>query len=127
MQANEVAPDPSDRRRSTRVLVKIPLRIRGTGTAGSELDTGAETLLVNKHGAKVRSQHPLELGMEVAVAVQATSRSQSARVVWEDQPGANIYGIEFVSPENLWGITFPPEDWGFGNQPAEISKEVSSC
>jgi hypothetical protein len=115
--ANAVPPDPLGHRRSTRVLVKIPLRLRGLEADGESFETSAETLLVNKHGARVYSQRALRLGTEVAVTVQGTERWQLARVVWEDQPGENIYGIELNCPQNLWGISFPPEDWDLAIQP----------
>lgn len=66
---------------------------------------------MNKHGARIVSGRALPIGSEVTVVVEATQRSQQARVVWEDQPGRHDYGIELSNPENFWGISFPPEDW----------------
>jgi hypothetical protein len=108
---NLAPPDPSNRRRSTRVLVRIPLKLTGSDGNGNSFEMSAETLMVNKHGARVRTPLPLTLGMELVVAVPASGRSQAAHVVWQHEDGLNQYGLALTSPENLWGITFPPEDW----------------
>jgi hypothetical protein len=73
----------------------------------------AETILVNRHGAKIRSAVPLEPKMEVRVAMLAPYKWRVGQVVWADS-GEREYGIELYRPENFWGIYFPPEDWELG-------------
>jgi hypothetical protein len=73
----------------------------------------AETILVNRHGAKIRSAVPLEPKMEVRVAMLAPYKWRVGQVVWADS-GEREYGIELFRPENFWGIYFPPEDWELG-------------
>ena len=100
-------------RRSSRVLVSLPLAVSGQKSDGSHVSGAAETILVNRHGAKIRSAVPLETKMEVRVAMLAPYKWRVGQVVWADS-GEREYGIELYRPENFWGIYFPPEDWELG-------------
>jgi hypothetical protein len=97
-------------RRSSRVLVSLPLAVSGQKSDGSHISGAAETILVNRHGARIRSAVPLETQMEVRVAMLAPYKWRVGQVVWADA-GEKEYGIELSRPENFWGIYFPPEDW----------------
>jgi hypothetical protein len=100
-------------RRSSRVLVTLPLAVSGQKSDGSHVSGAAETILVNRHGAKIRSSVPLETKMEVRVAMLAPYKWRVGQVVWADSRERE-YGIELFRPENFWGIYFPPEDWELG-------------
>jgi hypothetical protein len=100
-------------RRSSRVLVTLPLAVSGQKSDGSHVSGAAETILVNRHGARIRSSVPLEPSMEVRVAMLAPYKWRVGQVVWADN-GEKEYGIELNRPENFWGIYFPPEDWELG-------------
>src|SRR5215472_2506222 len=97
-------------RRSSRVLVTLPLAVSGQKSDGSHISGAAETILVNRHGARIRSAVPLETQMEVRVAMLAPYKWRVGQVVWADAREKE-YGIELSRPENFWGIYFPPEDW----------------
>src|SRR6516225_1102359 len=100
-------------RRSSRVLVTLPLAVSGQKSDGSHISGAAETILVNRHGARIRSSVPLETNMEVRVAMLAPYKWRVGQVVWADSHEKE-YGIELSRPENFWGIYFPPEDWELG-------------
>jgi hypothetical protein len=100
-------------RRSSRVLVTLPLAVSGQKSDGSHVSGAAETILVNRHGARIRSSVPLEPSMEVRVAMLAPYKWRVGQVVWADN-SEKEYGIELSRPENFWGIYFPPEDWELG-------------
>jgi|GEM_PF-1230812 hypothetical protein len=100
-------------RRSSRVLVSLALAVSGQKSDGSHVSGAAETILVNRHGARIRSTVPLEPQMEVRVAMLAPYKWRVGQVVWADN-GESEYGIELYRPENFWGIFFPPEDWELG-------------
>jgi hypothetical protein len=100
-------------RRSSRVLVSLALAVSGQKSDGSHVSGAAETILVNRHGAKIRSTVPLETKMEVRVAMLAPYKWRVGQVVWADSRESE-YGIELYRPENFWGIYFPPEDWELG-------------
>ncbi|HEV2987133.1 MAG TPA: hypothetical protein VG759_01730 [Candidatus Angelobacter sp.] len=92
------------------MLVTLPLAVSGQRGDGSHISGAAETILVNKHGAKIRSAVALERSMEVRVALLAPYKWRLAQVVWADVQ-QNEYGIQLDRPENFWGVYFPPEDW----------------
>src|ERR1700756_531331 len=106
-------------RRSTRVLVSLALAGSGQKSDGSHVSGAAETILVNRHGAKIRSAVPLKPRMEVRVAMLAPYKWRVGQVVWADS-GEKEYGIELFRPENFWGIYFPPEDWELGVPPVTV-------
>src|SRR4051794_15785169 len=111
---------PQERgRRSSRVLVSLALAVSGQKSDGSHVSGAAETILVNRHGAKIRSAVPLEPKMEVRVAMLAPYKWRVGQVVWADS-GEREYGIELYRPENFWGIYFPPEDWELGVPPVTV-------
>jgi hypothetical protein len=92
------------------VLVTLPLAVSGQRGDGAHISGAAETIQVNKHGAKIRSAVALEPRMEVRVAMLAPYKWRLAQVVWANIP-ENEYGIQLDRPENFWGVYFPPEDW----------------
>lgn len=106
-------------RRSSRVLVHLALAVSGQKSDGSHVSGAAETILVNRHGARIRSTVPLEPRMEVRVAMLAPYKWRVGQVVWADSHESE-YGIELHRPENFWGIYFPPEDWELGVPPVTV-------
>lgn len=106
-------------RRSSRVLVSLALAVSGQKSDGSHVSGSAETILVNRHGARIRSTVPLEPRMEVRVAMLAPYKWRVGQVVWADSQDSE-YGIELHRPENFWGIHFPPEDWELGVPPVTV-------
>jgi hypothetical protein len=113
-------------RRSSRVLVSLPLAVSGQKSDGSHVSGSAETILVNRHGARIRSTVPLEPRMEVRVAMLAPYKWRVGQVVWADSRERE-YGIELHRPENFWGIYFPPEDWELGLPPITVHSEPRSA
>lgn len=97
-------------------MVSLPLAVSGQKSDGSHVSGAAETILVNRHGARIRSAVPLEPKMEVRVAMLAPYKWRVGQVVWADSRESE-YGIELHRPENFWGIYFPPEDWELGVPP----------
>jgi hypothetical protein len=49
--------------------------------------------------------------MKVSVHVYMTDRVASAEVVYVDPDQPRHCGITLTKPENIWGITLPPDDW----------------
>jgi hypothetical protein len=113
-------------RRSSRVIVSLPLAVSGQKSDGSHVSGAAETILVNRHGARIRSSVPLEPSMEVRVALLAPYKWRVGQVVWADSREKE-YGIELRRPENFWGIYFPPEDWELGVPTVAPSSEAAQA
>ncbi|MGE0404700.1 MAG: PilZ domain-containing protein [Candidatus Korobacteraceae bacterium] len=101
---------PKKARRGTkRVLLSVTL-IASVKLGGANKQFKAETINVNREGAKIRTDFKLEVGLRIRVAVMDPYRFAYATVRWAS-PTANEYGVELESPGNFWGIVFPPDDW----------------
>jgi len=101
-----------ERRRSERVLIRVPIQVRGVAPDGSELKEEAEAVVVSRFGALLRTNKPLKKGSGLTVTNTFSREAEEFRVVWvsEKQPdGRWDVGVEAVHPrEDFWGIRFPP-------------------
>jgi hypothetical protein len=121
-------------RRSTRIPMRIPIRL-GIQTEGASVRSlDAWTLVLNRHGARIECKVPLALNQEVLLTVSATEMSSKGKVVWRElnpnQSGNYECTVELLKPENLWGVEFPPTDWtsqrrAASEEAAEPSKEAA--
>ena len=98
----------SDSRRSTRVPLKVVLSARGLN---ERLTCDGETLVVNRHGALISSTVPLPMGMKVEIHVIITDKRAKAEVVYLDAERPFVCGVALEEPENIWGLSLPPDDW----------------
>jgi hypothetical protein len=113
--------EPSVRpRRTTRVVVRLSVRIGVVGLAGEDELIAGRSLAVNKYGCKIESKKPLPTNQAVDITVFATGKKGRGKVVWADshpnKDGNYEFAVQFDEPCNLWGVEFPPEDW-------EVEKE----
>ena len=99
-------------RRSSRIPLVIRIVVAGIHPeTGAHFEVVGETLVVNKHGALIRTIPGLRSGMRIRITVPTSGTSAGARVVWDSPESEGRYGIELETPVNLWGIFFPPIDW----------------
>jgi hypothetical protein len=75
------------------------------------LTCDGETIVVNLHGALISTSVPLAEGMKVEIQVCLTSKRAQAQVVYIDPNQPLHSGIALAKPENIWGISLPPDDW----------------
>ena len=95
-------------RRSTRV----PLKIRIESSSSAEgLSFEGETIVVNLHGALISTPITLRVGMPIEIHVFLTDKRARAEVVYLDPAQPLQCGIELAKPQNIWGVSLPPEDW----------------
>jgi hypothetical protein len=94
-------------RRSTRVPLNIVISAKGLG---QPLTCDGETIVVNRHGALVFCTVPLRMGLKIEVHVIKTDNSAAAEVVYVDPERPFVCGIALEKPENIWGLSFPPEE-----------------
>ena len=95
-----------DLRRSTRVPIRVRLDVQATGASYN-----GETMVVNLHGALLKTSARLELGTAVTIHVQLTDKSAEARVVFASRQRPFEFGIALDKPQDIWGISLPPADW----------------
>ena len=95
-------------RRSTRVRLAVVIKAQALS---EPLTCDGETIVVNRHGALISSSIPLRVGMNIEVHVILTDKRAPAKVVYVDPERPRVCGIGLAVPENIWGLSFPPDDW----------------
>src|SRR5215831_10862464 len=104
----------NNRRRSQRVLMKIPVRVglQAGNAARSEEDTF--TLAVSAHGALIAVSAPMYRGQRLTLSNPQTKDSLECVVAHIDRfPEEQVkVGVEFLLPNpTFWHVAFPPKDW----------------
>lgn len=95
-------------RRSTRVCLTLRIEVQGLR---EPLACDGETIVVNRHGALIWSGLPLRVGLTINIEVHLTGKRAQADVVYVDPQQPLHYGIALAKPENIWGLSLPPDDW----------------
>jgi hypothetical protein len=114
------------RRRSQRVLMQVPLRLRGVDTQGQNFEEFTETLAINAHGGLVLLGARVTSGSVIQMRHNKTEEEQECHVVFLGpvRNGKAEVGLEFTVPRpTFWRVAFPPEDWSPKNPE---SRTVSS-
>ena len=99
------------RRRSERVLLRIPIEVKGTDAAGKPFTEKTSTLVINRHGARIALKTPLEPEAHITIINRQSAMSCPFRVVGRTSKSLGEgpeWGVECLQPEeNFWGISFP--------------------
>lgn len=105
--------EKSNRRRSQRVLLGLPVIVIGQTLDKKPIEEQTRTLVVNAHGALVLLGMKVSIGMQVTLRNGKTNEEVVCRVVFAGQQmGKAEVGLEFLKPTpNFWHIAFPPADW----------------
>src|SRR5215472_15951567 len=107
--------NPPDRRRSERVILRVPVTVRAKTLNGESLEEETHTSVVNAHGGLFKLESELRPGQTITVVNAQTKMEQRGRVVRvEPLPdGHSTVAFEFEGPApQFWPIVFPPADWG---------------
>jgi hypothetical protein len=97
-----------------RVLLSVPILVRGKDAKTQEFSEETRTLVVNAHGALISLSAQVVVNQKLFVSNNATHQTQECRVVYFGNPqaGKAQMGVEFLNPSpSFWQIDFPPEDW----------------
>jgi hypothetical protein len=91
--------------------MSIPIRIYAVDYRGVDFTEDAETVIINRHGAKIRMVHQLLPGQEIRLLSQSTLQEAIFRVVSKVQ-GTDLrytyWGVENLDAHvNIWGVTLP--------------------
>lgn len=113
MASEAQAPSPENKRRSSRVFLKVPVAAKGKNTDGRNFRETSETILVSAHGCLLYLNHSIPEGSMVVITNPVSEDEQECRVVFvgdSSKKGQRI-GLEFLTPApHFWGIDFAP-DW----------------
>lgn len=102
------------RRRSTRILLRIPILINAHRDSDEPAWERVETVTVSKHGGMVRTREAYSVGDALEIHIREKGRSAHAKVVWTSSrvtPQGVELGFEITDDEAFWEITFPPDRW----------------
>jgi hypothetical protein len=75
------------------------------------LTCDGETIVVNRHGARVSCTAPLHVGLKIEIYVIITDKRAAAEVVYVDPEQPFVCGVALEKPGNIWGLSLPPDDW----------------
>lgn len=113
-QTSNIAGNPGVRRRSQRVLMQVPVRVRGTDSQGNPFEEETETLAINAHGALTLVNARVTSGSKILLQHRRTQEEQECHVAFLGpvRAGRAEIGLEFSDPRpTFWRVAFPPEDW----------------
>jgi hypothetical protein len=108
------------KRRSTRIVHAVPLSVTGVDALGQPFKERTSTLIISCHGCKYQSKHYVPKNSYVTLEIPnpdsaEPARTSQARVTWVQRPRTvrELFqvGVELEVPGNIWGVSFPPDDW----------------
>jgi hypothetical protein len=106
----------TERRRSERLLLTVPLRVHGVDALEFDFKEDACTISFNRHGVRIRINRPLIVGQIVTLINVVTHREAEFRVIGPTSPRTEEGGewaLECLDEnDNIWGIHFPPPAQG---------------
>jgi len=97
-----------ENRRSTRVRMKVHIAAQ---PATEPFACEGDTIVVNLHGALISTAIVLRVSMGIEIHVIQTDKHARAQVVYVDPDRPKLCGISLEKPENIWGVSLPPDDW----------------
>jgi hypothetical protein len=104
----------ANRRRSQRVLMKLPVRVSSQAAAASFFEEDTHTLAISAHGALIVVAAPVYRGQRFTLSNVQTNAALECIVAHIDKvPGEETrVGVEFMMPnQTFWRVAFPPKDW----------------
>jgi hypothetical protein len=102
-----------ERRRSSRVRIRIPVKVHSNETGSEPHDASAEAISVSRTGALLRLPFLPELGSRIEVLHCLSHEVREFRVISlrsKKDHGLFELGVEILHPaRNFWGVSFPDE------------------
>jgi hypothetical protein len=101
----------SNRRRSQRVVIKIPVQVSNELGSVPIFKEDTHTVIVNAYGASVVLSAAVATGQRLVIQNRRTGDAMECVVISQGaaEMNTNEVGLEFVIPnESFWHIKFPP-------------------
>lgn len=102
------------RRRSLRIVMRIPLLISSADASAPSEWEPVETVVISLHGGMIRTRQKFVAGTKLDIRMRNRDRSARGRVVWtsSDSNGKGYdVGFEILDQNGFWEINFPPDRW----------------
>jgi len=104
----------ANRRRSQRVLMRLPVRVSGQGSGALSFEEDTYTLAISAHGALIAVTAPVYRGQRFTLSNTQTKGTLECVVAHIDKAPGELtrVGVEFMLPnQTFWRVAFPPKDW----------------
>ncbi len=102
-----------ERRRATRLLIRIPVKVFSNTLDGNPVNANAEAVAVSRCGALLRAPLAPAPGTRIEVLNGLSQEVQEFRVIrvgHAKEDGVFDLGVEMLFPQkNFWGLQFPGE------------------
>jgi hypothetical protein len=102
-----------ERRRSSRIPLRIPVQLSVNENLGEQIHTDGEVIAVSRCGALIRATFSPSLGSRVEVFNNLSKEKREFRVIRvtnAKERGFFHLGLEILYPSlNFWGVPFPDE------------------
>jgi hypothetical protein len=106
-------PQFKNQRQGARVVMRVPVEVRGTAVDGNPLEESTHTGVVGVLGAMIWTSRMLQVGTEVELTNRFSQQTAKFRVAWvKDQQEGELWetGVESLQPlDDFWGVRFPPK------------------
>jgi len=104
-----------DKRRSERVMLRVPVLLSVTANEGIVTEEATYTEVVNAHGGLLSLEMDVSAGQQFVLTNSKTGISRECTVVRTQQSPARrglVVAFQFETPcPDFWPIVFPPKDW----------------
>ncbi len=120
----------SNRRRSDRISVSLPIQVRGADPKEKQLNEPSKTVEVGRTGTKFPLKAALRPNQKIKIGNIRRNTEANFRVVGKvsgPESDLNYWGAECLdSSPNFWGINFPPPEEG-DEAAGRILLECGTC
>ena len=102
------------RRRSLRIVMRVPLFVSPMGAPATAEWEPVETLVISLHGGLIRSRQQFPVGTTLDIRMRNQQRATRGRVVWTAvgaRDRAYEVGFEILEPPGFWDVKFPEDRW----------------
>ncbi len=108
------SPNPAEKRRTQRVILQMPIQVRGQFGNDAPIKEETRTLVVNADGGLIALAMKVRPAQKLILRNWSTNVEQECRVVHvrESQTGKHEVAVAFPYPmPQFWNLAFPPPDW----------------
>jgi hypothetical protein len=113
-RGEEVSKERKARRRSLRIVMRVPLYVSPADAPATAEWEPVETLVISLHGGMIRCRQRFAVGTTLDIRMRNRQRSTRGRVVWTATGVRDLafeVGFEILDPPGFWEINFPEDRW----------------
>ena len=116
-----VSTERTNRRRSMRIVMRVPLYVSPTNAPATDEWESVETSVISMHGGLIRSRNQFPVGTTLDIRKRSNQRFTRGRVVWTaawESDSAFEVGFEILDPPGFWEVNFHADRSPGGQRPS---------